>query len=143
MRGTLPRSEFMSAASRMISSCVVRPGSSPLMRPCRITRMRSATCSNSCISELTISTAAPDARQFVHHFENLHLRADVDAARRLVEQEHARAAEQPLGDHHFLLIAAAQPSRQLAAGTATRMRRRAMYSAVTAACACRSINPGG
>ena len=30
------------------------------MRPCLITTMRSATCSNSCISELTISTAAPE-----------------------------------------------------------------------------------
>ena len=43
----------------MISSCVVRPGSSPVMRPCRITRMRSATCSSSGISELTIRIAAP------------------------------------------------------------------------------------
>ena len=53
------------------------------------------------------------ARQLVHHLEDFHLRADIDAARRLIEQEYTRAARQPLRDHDLLLIAAAQPSGQL------------------------------
>ena len=44
-------------------------------------------------------------------------RADVDAARRLIENEHLRPGRQPSGDDDFLLIAAAQPpDRRLGAG---------------------------
>ena len=39
---------------------------------------------------------------------DLVLGADVDAAGRLVEDEQARAAQQPLADHHLLLVAAGQ-----------------------------------
>ena len=34
------------------------------------------------------------------------LGADVDAAGRVVEQDHARPGQQPLADHHLLLVAA-------------------------------------
>ena len=36
------------------------------------------------------------------------LGADIDAARRVVEQDDARLAHQPFGDHHLLLVAARQ-----------------------------------
>ena len=42
---------------------------------------------------------------------DLVLGADVDAAGRLVEDQHVRVGEHPLGQHHLLLVAA----RQLAA----------------------------
>src|SRR4051794_1957754 len=37
---------------------------------------------------------------------DLHLRADVDAARRLVEDQHRRLRREPLREHHLLLVAA-------------------------------------
>ena len=54
------------------------------------------------------------ARQFDPSLRRPRLCAHVDAARGLVEQEHPRSAEQPLRDHDFLLIAAAQPARRAA-----------------------------
>ena len=44
--------------------------------------------------------------QAVDDLVDLVLGADVDAARRLVEDEQARAAQQPLADHDLLLVAA-------------------------------------
>ena len=102
-----------------------RPATRAVMRPCRITRIRSATCSNSDNLGTHHQNGRARARQLVHHLEDLHLRAHVDAARRLVEQEHARVAEQPFGDDDFLLIAAAQPAGQLP-GRIARIRSRAM-----------------
>ena len=55
----------------MISSCVVPLGNSPEMRPCRITRIRSATCSSSVSSELTIRSAAPERSAFLSAFFTL------------------------------------------------------------------------
>jgi hypothetical protein len=43
-----------------------------------------------------------------HDLVHLGLGTDVDAACRLVENEDLRLAEQPFGEHHLLLIAAAQ-----------------------------------
>src|SRR5437867_5519583 len=53
------------------------------------------------------------ARQLVHQSEDFRFRAYVDAACRLVEEEYAAVAEEPLRDHHFLLIATAQPAYEL------------------------------
>ena len=39
---------------------------------------------------------------------NLGLGADVNAARRFVENDNFRVVQQPFGQHHFLLVAAAQ-----------------------------------
>ena len=44
--------------------------------------------------------------QLVDDLVDLVLGADVDAARRLVEDEDRRSAQQPFGDHHLLLVAA-------------------------------------
>ena len=70
------------------------------------------------------------SRQAIHHFEHFHLRANVDASCRLIEQEHFRAARQPFRDHDLLLIAAAQPARQLAPDEHL-MRNLPTYSLVT------------
>ena len=103
----------------MISSCVVGRGSSPLSGPRASPASRSATCSNSASSELTIRIAAPPTRQPVHLLEHFLFGAHVDAARRLVEQKNARVAEQPFRDDDLLLIASAQTAGELArAGTA-------------------------
>src|SRR5919204_199716 len=48
------------------------------------------------------------AREAAHQVVDARLRADVDAARGLVEDQHPRARLQPLGEHHLLLVAAGQ-----------------------------------
>ena len=79
--------------------------------------------------------AAPCPGQFAHQLEHLGLGADIDAARRLVEQENARLPKQPLRDHHFLLIAAAQRSRKLCAVEAALRRSFWPSSAASRFCA--------
>ena len=51
--------------------------------------------------------------QPIHQVVDLDLRADVDAARGLVEDEDAARARQPLPEHDLLLVAAAQLSNRL------------------------------
>ena len=55
-------------------------------------------------------------RQLLDQRVDLGLRADIDAAGRLVEQEHARRELEPLADHDLLLIAAGE-GRDLGAET--------------------------
>src|SRR5262252_47943 len=55
-------------------------------------------------------SAVGDERR--HHPVDLRLRPDVDAARRLVEDEEPGAGGKPLADHHLLLIAAAEIASQ-------------------------------
>ena len=49
------------------------------------------------------------------------LGADVDAARRLVEEQDARLAEQPFADDDLLLVAAREQARDLLPGDGVRM----------------------
>ena len=51
--------------------------------------------------------------EVAHQLEDLALGADVDAARRIVEQEHARLGEQHLAEDHLLLVAARQRAGEL------------------------------
>ena len=53
-----------------------------------------------------ISDAFALVGQLVDDRVDFVLRADVDAARRLVEDQHLRAGEQPFRQHHLLLVAA-------------------------------------
>ena len=53
------------------------------------------------------------SRKTIHHLEDFDLGADIDAARRFIEQENFGAARQPLGNHNLLLITAAQAACQL------------------------------
>ena len=77
-------------------------------RPVRRTRMRWASRSTSGRSDDAIKMATPRAAERADERVDLFARADVDAARGLVEQEHARRAMQPLSEHDLLLIAARQ-----------------------------------
>ena len=53
-------------------------------------------------------------RQLVKQLVDGELGAHVDATRGLVEEQHARVAEQPLADHDLLLVAARQVAHRLA-----------------------------
>src|SRR5208283_4642154 len=53
------------------------------------------------------------AGKFSDELMDLGLGADVDAARRLVENEDARLGHQPAGDQHLLLIAAGEIEHRL------------------------------
>ena len=50
----------------------------------------------------------PSLRELVDQAVDLGLRADVDPARRLVEDEDLRSGRQPAGQHDLLLVAARQ-----------------------------------
>ena len=81
------------------------------MRPSAMTRMRSASPISSGISD-EIKQHADAARSEVgDHLVDLRLGADVDAARRLVEDEHFELPRQPARQHHLLLVAARQLAR--------------------------------
>ena len=53
---------------------------------------------------------------------DLGARADVDAARRVVEEQHRRVGDEPAGDLHLLLVAAAERSARARRSTGARMR---------------------
>jgi hypothetical protein len=50
----------------------------------------------------------PRVREVCDQAVDLGLGADVDAARGLVEKQHAAAAQKPAGEHHLLLVAAGE-----------------------------------
>ena len=82
-----------------------------------MTRMRSQSPISSGASDEAISTDVPAARELTDQAVDVELRGDVDAARRLVEEEHHRLAGKGAGEDDLLLIAAAQLAAALA-GTA-------------------------
>ena len=90
--------------------CFVAVGavSSPVMRPSAMTRTRSARPISSGISDEISIMADAARRQLVDQPVDLGLGADVDAARRLVEDEQHRLPRQPARKHHLLLVAAGQ-----------------------------------
>ena len=58
-------------------------------------------------------TAMPDARHLEEKIVHLDLGADVDAARRLVDDQHLGPERQPAGEHHLLLVAAGKIGDEL------------------------------
>ena len=89
-------------ASARLSSCTSRPRASRARgRPCRAPRAARWR------SSARRARGGELADQPVH----LGLRADVDAARRLVDDEQLRVGRQPLGEHDLLLVAARQRCR--------------------------------
>ena len=89
-----------------------RAANSPTISPRLITRMRSHIAISSSISEEMKRTPAPLGGEPVDDRVDLVLGADVDAARRLVEDEDRRLRHQPLGEHDLLLVAARQALRR-------------------------------
>ena len=65
--------------------------------------------------------ALPVPHQLVDEVVDLALVADVDAARRLVDDDHRRVGQHDLGQQQLLLVAARKLARRRAAGTRTRM----------------------
>ena len=83
-------------------------GSSPTSRPSRSTstRVERRMISGSSLEMRRIGVAL--GGQLVDEGVDLGLGPHVDAARGLVEDEHAAARGQPLGQHHLLLVAAGE-----------------------------------
>ena len=82
------------------------PSTSATISPSRITRMREQMPTSSSSSEETTSTPTPDLARSRDDPVELGLGGHVDAAGRLVEQQHAALAQQPAGEHDLLLVAA-------------------------------------
>ena len=59
-------------------------------------------------SDEIIRIARPSRGQLAHQPVDLGLGADVDALRRLVEDQHARLRRQPAGQRDLLLVAAGE-----------------------------------
>ena len=84
------------------------PSTSATISPSRMTRTRVQMPTSSSSSDETTSTPRPDAGELADDPVDLRLRRDVDAARRLVEEEHAALVEQPAREHDLLLVAAGE-----------------------------------
>ena len=101
-------------ASSMIPTCVASLRSTtPVMRPSCITSIAVAHAEH--FGHLRGDHQHGDALtgEFRDQAVDLGLRADVDAAGRLVEDQDARMGHQPAGDQHLLLIAARQVDDRL------------------------------
>ena len=92
------------ARSRPPSSA--SPSTSPTMRPSRMTRMRWQMPISSCISEEMTMTALPRPASSAMNLIDLLLGADVDAARRFVDDDDLRIELHHLGKQQLLLVAA-------------------------------------
>ena len=91
--------------------------SSPTIACSCITKMRSAQAEDLEHLGGDEHDRHPLLEQLRHQREHLGLGADVDPARRLVEQEHLRLVHEPAGDHDLLLVAAREaPDRRLDPG---------------------------
>ena len=75
--------------------------------------MRSQMPSSSGISDEITRMPLPSSASRLMMRVDLVLGADVDAARRLVEDQHLGVGEQPLRQHHLLLVAAGQVADRL------------------------------
>ena len=96
-------------------------------RPSRTTSTRSARPSTSSTSLETTTTATPASARAADECVDLRAGADVDAAGRLVQQQHPAVAQQPAGQHDLLLVAA----RQRAPGRSTPAGRTSSESAIS------------
>ena len=126
------RRERCPSASSRIASCVASARSSmPATVPPCITAIRSLMPRISGSSDEIIRIARPRAGELAHQPVDLGLGADVDALRRLVEDQHRRLRRQPAGQRHLLLVAAGEvadrrrrSTRVLIAEPLRRSRRR-------------------
>ena len=84
------------------------PRRSATTAPLKKTSARSATASTSWVSLETTRQATPLRGQRLDLSIDVDAGADIDALRRLDQQQHAAVTHQPAGKHDLLLIAAAQ-----------------------------------
>ena len=82
------------------------------------------------MSLVIIQTATPRPASSSIEGVNLGLRADVHAAGRFVEDQHARVAGQPLAVHDLLLVAAGEQPDRLCRGIGVFTRSRSIQRAV-------------
>ena len=115
-RGGMPGGQ----AQHVLLGRARRPGSSPTSRPSAMTTMRSASASTSGRSEETTSSATPRGGERAQQPVDLGAGADVDAARRLVDDQEPRLHRQPFREQHLLLVAAREVADDLAPGSAWR-----------------------
>ncbi len=108
-------------AARIASSVMSSPESSATTRPPRMTITRWASPSTSSISLEISRIATPLAARSDDQLVDVALRPDVDAAGRLVGDEHRGVGEQGPREHELLLVAARQGGRAWSRG---RRRRR-------------------
>ena len=104
---------YAAIARRGWLSSLISPRSSPEIRPFRMTSTRSAFVISSAISEVIRTIATPSARDAAQDRVDLRLGADIDAARRLVQDEHARIGDEAAAEKDLLLIAARQRAELL------------------------------
>ena len=96
------------ASAMMRCSVQSARSSTPVTRPSCMTTTRSLRCSTSSMSLLIITIDTPSRASAPQQPVDFRLGADVDAARRLVDDQHLRREREPLGEHDLLLVAAAQ-----------------------------------
>ena len=122
---------YLVASRSTCSSVAPSPGSSPTVRPSAMTTMRSASASTSGRSDDTTSSATPRVGERPQQAVDLRARADIDAARRLVDDQELRLHRQPLGEQHLLLVAAREVGRRAGGRSAWRssVRRRRCWPA--------------
>ena len=100
-------------------------GPSCATRPCRSTTARSISGANGPSSCRITTTVVPGVVQAADRLDERRLRRDVDAGRRLVEDEQVGSAHEGPGDQHALLLAAGHLLHRAGARGRPGRRRRA------------------
>ncbi len=100
------RYTFIVAAAMTVSGLAPSAARSAVARPRLSTRTRWLIPSSSGRSEETSTTPSPGLREGRDELVDLRLRAHVDPARRLVQEQHPRVRHEPLPQHDLLLVAA-------------------------------------
>ena len=105
---------FAPAMVRITFSRVIsRSAISPIFRRSRSTAILSLTATSSSSSDDATSNARPCAQRLADQRHHIRVRADVDAARGLVENEDARIGDERARKHDLLLVAARQLADRL------------------------------
>ena len=103
--------------------------------PSDITTMRSQAASSTDVSDEMSSIARPARASSPDQSDDLALGANVDARRRLVQNEDGGHRSQPLADHDLLLVAARKRIHRSVSADAVLIRSCAICSRVTSAAA--------
>ena len=113
--GGMSRMVCPNIAARMRSAVIASPTSSSNTWPLRNTSTREQKPTSSSISLDMIDDRLASRREIPQMRIEIGLGADVDAARRIVEDQDVRAQREGAADQHFLLVAAAERGDLVAA----------------------------